>query len=85
MGLTIVSVISALPYTLLLFLMWSPKGRMVFSPEYRETIRQTPHLRSGCSGIFPALVAVSAELFSYFVLLMSVLSILAMMGLIRSI
>ena len=53
---------------------------MVFSPEYRETIRQTPHLRSGCSGIFPALVAVSAELFSYFVLLMSVLSILAMTG-----
>jgi hypothetical protein len=84
-GLTIVSVISALPYTLLLFLMWSPKGRMVFSTEYRETIRQTPHLRSGCSGIFTALLAVSAELFSYFVLLMSVLTILAMMGLIRSI
>ena len=79
------SVVSALPYTLLLFLMWSPKGRMVFSHEYRETIRQTPHLRSGCSGIFPALVAVVAELFSYFVLVMSVMSILAMMGLIRSI
>jgi hypothetical protein len=58
---------------------------MVFSPEYRETIRQTPHLRSGCSGIFLALVAVSAVLFSYYVLLMSVLSILAMMGLIHSI
>jgi hypothetical protein len=84
-GLTIVSVISTLPCTLLLFLMWSPKGSMVFSPEYREIIRQTPHLRSGCSGIFPALLAVSAELFSYFVLLKSVLSILAMMGLIRSI
>ena len=84
-GLTIVSVISVLPYTLLLFLMWSPKGRTVFSPEYRETIRQTPQFRSGCSGIFPALVAVFAGLFSYFVLLMSVLSILAMVGLIRSI
>ncbi len=84
-GLTMVSVISALPYTLLLFLMWSPKGNMVFSPEYRETIRQTPHLRSGCSGTFPALLAVFAELFSYFVLLMSVMSILAMLGLIRSI
>jgi hypothetical protein len=65
--------------------MWSPKGNIVFSPEYRETIRQTPHLRSGCSGVFPALVALFAELFSYFVLLMSVLSILAMLGLIRSI
>jgi hypothetical protein len=84
-GLTIVSMISALPYTLLLFLMWSPKGRIVFSPEYRETIRQTPHARSGCSGVFVAVVAVSAALFSYFVLLMSVLAILAMIGLIRSI
>jgi hypothetical protein len=84
-GLITVSVISALPYTLLLFLMWSPKGSVVFSLEYQKTIRQTPHLRSGCSGIFPALLAVSAEVFSYFVLLMSVLSILAMMGLIRSI
>jgi hypothetical protein len=84
-GLTILCVVSALPYTFLLFLMWSPKGSMVFSPEYRETIRQTPHLRSGCSGIFPALVTVSAALYSYYVLMMSVLSILAMMGLIRSI
>jgi hypothetical protein len=84
-GLTIASVISALPYSFLLFLMWSPKGSIVFSAEYRESIRQTPHLRSGCSGVFPALVALSAELFSYFVLLMSVLSILAMLGLIRSI
>ena len=85
MGLTILSVVSALPYTVLLFLLWSPKGKMVFSPGYHETIRQTPHLRSGCSGIFPALVAVPAGLFSYFVLLMSVLSILAMLGMIRSI
>ncbi len=84
-GLSIVCVLSAFPSTFLLFLMWSPKGRMVFSSEHRETVRQTPHLRSGCSGIFPALVAVTAELFSYFVLLMSVLSILPLTGLIRSI
>ncbi len=83
-GLTIMSVISALPYTLLLFLMWSPKGSMVFSPEYRETVRRTPHLRSGCSGIFPALFSVPAGLVSYFVLLMSVLSILLRLGVIRS-
>ena len=44
-GLSIVCVLSAFPSTFLLFLMWSPKGRTVFSPEYRETVRQTPHLR----------------------------------------
>jgi hypothetical protein len=84
-GLSIVCVLSAFPSSFLLFLMWSPKGRTVFSHEYRETVRQTPYLRSGCSGIFLAPVVVSAELFSYFVLLMSVLSILALTGLIRSI
>jgi hypothetical protein len=84
-GLSIVCVLSAFPSSFLLYLMWSPKGRTVFSPEYRETVRQTPYLRSGCSGIFSASVVVSAELFSYFVLHMSALSILALTGLIRSI
>ena len=58
---------------------------MVFSPEYSETIRRTPGSRAGCSGIFPALAAVSAELASYLVLLMTMLSILVMFGVIRSI
>ena len=83
--LTVLSVMSALSCPLLLFLMWSPRGKMVFSPEYSETIRRTPGLRPGCSGIFPALAAVFAELISYFVLLLTVLSILVMLGLIRSI
>ena len=84
-GLTALSVMSALSCPLLLFLMWSPRGEMVFSPEYSETIRRTPGSRAGCSGILPALAALSAELASYFVLLLTVLSILVILGLIRSI
>jgi hypothetical protein len=29
----------------ILYLMFSAKGRMVFSPEYKEIIRQTPHIK----------------------------------------
>jgi hypothetical protein len=83
--LTVLFVMSALSCPPLLFLMWSPKGEMVFSPQYSQTIRQTPGLRSGCSGTFAALAAVSAEAIAYLVLLLTVLSILLMLGLIRSI
>jgi hypothetical protein len=83
-ALTTLSVMSALCCPLLLFLMWSPRGEMVFSPEYSETIRQTPGSRAGCSGMLAALVVLSAELISYIVLLVVVLSILVMLGLIRS-
>jgi hypothetical protein len=84
-GLIIASVVSALFSLPSLFLMWSPKGRMVFSPGYREAIRQTPDLRPGCWGILPALIVVPAALVSYFVLTMTVLLIVLMLGLIRSI
>ena len=84
-GLTTLSGMSALSCPLLLFLMWSPRGEMVFSREYSETIRRTPGSRAGCSGIFIAVAALSAELGSYLVLMMTVLSILVILGLIRSI
>jgi hypothetical protein len=84
-GLTTVSVMAALSWPLLLFLMWSPKGEMVFSPEYSEIIRRTPGSRPGCSGIVPALAVLSAELASYFVLLLIMLSVLLILGVIRSI
>jgi hypothetical protein len=84
-ALTTLSALSALSCPLLLFLMWSPRGEMVFSAEYSETIRRTPRSRPGCSGIMPALAALTAELASYLVLLLTVLSILAMLGLITSI
>jgi hypothetical protein len=84
-GLIIVSVVSALFSLPSLFVMWSPKGRMVFSPGYREAIRQTPDLRPCCWGILPALVVVPAALVSYFVLTMTVLLIVLMLWLIRSI
>jgi hypothetical protein len=58
---------------------------MVFSHEYSEIIRRTPGSRPGYSGILPALAALSAELASYFVLLLIMLSILVILGLIRSI
>ena len=28
-----------------LYLIWSEKGKMVFSPEYKDVIRQTPHIK----------------------------------------
>jgi hypothetical protein len=84
-GLTTVSVMSALSCPLLLFLMWSPRGEIVFSPEYSEIIRRTPGSRPGCSGIVPALAVLSAELASYFVLLLIMLSVLLILGVIRSI
>ena len=83
--LTALSVMSALSCPLLLFLMWSPKGETVFSPEYSETIRRTPGSRPGWWGNLAALAVVSAELTSYLVLLLIVLSILTMLELIRSI
>ena len=83
-GLIAMSVVSALSSLPSLFLVWSPKGRMVFSPGYRQTIRQTPELRPGCSGFLPTLVAVPAVLVSYLMLLVTVLTILVMLGLIRS-
>ena len=84
-GLTTLSVMSALSCPLLLFLMWSPRGEMVFSHEYSEIIRRTPGSRPGCSGILPALAALSAGLASYFVLLLIILSVLVILGVIRSI
>jgi hypothetical protein len=84
-GLTTLTVMSALSCPLLLFLMWSPRGKTIFSPDYSETIRRTPDLRAGWSGFLPALAAVFAGLASYFVLFLTVLSILAMLGLIRSV
>jgi hypothetical protein len=83
--LTTVSVMSALSCPLLLFLMWSPRGEMVFSHDYSEIIPRTPGSCPGYSGILPALAALSAELASYFVLLLIMLSILVILGLIRSI
>jgi hypothetical protein len=83
-GLILLSAISALSSLPSLFLMWSPKGQMVFSPEYRETIRQTPDLRPGCSGLLPTLVAAPAGFVSYSLLMVTVLTILVMLGLIRS-
>jgi hypothetical protein len=84
-SLTALSAMSALSCPLLLVLMWSPRGVMVFSPEYSEIIRRTPGSRGGYSGMLAALVVLSAELISQIVLLVVVLSILAMLELIRSI
>jgi hypothetical protein len=84
-GLTALSVMSTLSFPFLLFLMWSPRGEMVFAPEYSETIRGTPGSRAGCLVILPVLAAVSAELASYFVLLLTVLSILVILDLICSV
>jgi hypothetical protein len=84
-GLIALSVMSAFSCPRLQFLMWSPKGRTVFSRGYLELIRRTPDLRPGCSGILPTVVTVPAGFFSYWVLLMAVLMILVMSGLMRSI
>lgn len=84
LGLIFMAVVAALASLPSLFLMWSPKGRMVFSPGYPELIRQTSDLRPGCSGILPTLVAVPAVLVSYLMLLVTALTILVMMRLLNS-
>jgi hypothetical protein len=69
----------------LLFLLWSPKGRMVFSPGYRETIRQTPDQRPGWSGILPALLFIPPAFASYMGVWFWAYSILELLGLNRPI
>jgi NADH:ubiquinone oxidoreductase subunit H len=83
-GLIALSVMSALSCPLLLFLTWSSKSKYVFLPGYRDTIRQTSHLRPGYSGILAAMLIVPAMFASYFALLMTLLSILALLDFIRS-
>jgi hypothetical protein len=83
-GLVALSVMSALSCPLLLFLTWSSKSKYVFFPGYRDTIRRTSHLRPGYSGILAAMLIAPAMFASYFVLLMTLLSILAMLDFIRS-
>jgi hypothetical protein len=81
-GLLLLWVMSTLSSVPSLFLMWSPKGRMVFSSGYRETIRQMPDLRPGCSGFLPTLLAVPAGFLSYSLLMVTVLMSMVMLGLI---
>jgi peptidoglycan biosynthesis protein MviN/MurJ (putative lipid II flippase) len=82
-SLSVYSVISGLCCLLLLFLMWSAEDRTVFSPGYTQIMRQTPHLRSGCSGIGMALLAGIAESISYILFFVSALTLLAMLGVIQ--
>jgi hypothetical protein len=84
MRLVVLSVMSILASLPSLFLLWSPKGRMVFSAGYRETVRQTPALRPGFLGFVPALLTVPAGFASYSLLMVTVFMILVMLGLIRS-
>jgi hypothetical protein len=83
-GLIALSVMAALSCPLLLFLTWSSKSKYVFLPGYRDTIRQTSHLRPGYRGILAAMLIVPAMFASYFALLMTLLSILALLDFIRS-
>lgn len=46
-----------------LYLLFSEKGRRVFSPEYREIIRQTPHIRYKTSIIVWIFLAILLALF----------------------
>jgi hypothetical protein len=80
-GLTIVLALSCAPQ---LFLLWSPKGRTVFSPGYRKVIEQTQDLRRGCLGYLQALLIVPASFASYLVLMVTALNTLVVLGLIRS-
>jgi hypothetical protein len=79
-GLFVISVASALSSLPMLLLVWTRKGRTVFSPPYRETIRRTPDLRPGCSGGLLAVFVVPTVLVWYFSLLMTVLLTLLMLG-----
>jgi hypothetical protein len=80
-ALAMVSAISCIPQ---FFLLWSPKGRMVFSPAYRRIVLLTPNQREGCLGLLQALLIFAASCTSYFVLMMATLNTLVILGLIRS-
>jgi hypothetical protein len=84
-GLTALSVMSVPSCSLLLSLMWSPKGRTVFEFGYVKAIRKGPHERAGCLAIIVAFGVALAGLASYIVLLITALSILVILGLIHSI
>jgi hypothetical protein len=84
-GLTVVSVMSGLSCSVLLSVMWSPKGRTVFSPDYAETLDRKVRLGPGCLGVGSAFVFLLAEFGSFVVLLMTVLTLAAVSGTIRSV
>jgi hypothetical protein len=84
-GLTALSVLSVISCPLLLFLVRPITGRTGLPPGCRDKSRETPSARPGCGGIASALAIVLAALASYFVLLLTFLSILAVLGVIRSI
>jgi hypothetical protein len=73
---TVFCVMSLLSCLMLLFLMWSPIRRTVFSPGYRNLARQMPNVRQGCFGLILAVIVVLAGSMSYFALLLSLLTIL---------
>jgi hypothetical protein len=83
-GLIALSIVLALSCTPQLFLLWSPKGRTVFSAGYRKIIEQTPKLRGGCLGFLQALLIIPASFASYLVLMVTTLNTLVILGLIRS-
>jgi hypothetical protein len=83
-GSIALSIVSALSCAPQLFLLWSPKGKTVFSPGYQEIMQQTPDLRGGCLGFLQALLMIPASCTSYFVLMMTTLNTLVIFGLIRS-
>jgi hypothetical protein len=83
-GSIALSVMSALSCAPQLFLLWSPKGTMVFSPGYREIIQQTPDVRGGCFGFLHALLIIPVSCTSYCVLMMATMNTLVILGLIRS-
>jgi hypothetical protein len=80
-----VSAVSAVPFALILLVMWTPRGKMIFSRAYCAAIRETPELRPGCTAMLPAALIVPAVFVSYLLLLMTALTVLAMLGVIRSI
>jgi hypothetical protein len=49
----------------ILYLIFSAKGSMVFSPEYKELIRQTPHIRYRTSIIVRILLVLVLALFAF--------------------
>ncbi len=83
-GSIALSVVAGLSSAPQLFLLWSPKGKTVFSTRYQEIIQQTPDLRGGCLGSLQALLIFPASCASYLVLMMTTLNTLVIFGLIRS-
>ena len=81
-GLAVIGAVVVLDWLTLLSLLWSPKGRAIFSAGHARTVRRETDERPGCLGVLGAFAFVIAEGIAFATLVLSAASGLEMMGLV---